>query len=222
MMIKNAAILIVLSVFTHNVNAQKITPGYTFNVELALPGAIANAPFGDIMQGLASGALYGQYSFPFHLHVGAGIKYSLFTINEFAIPEQRDGNMQVGAAFLKVGWDKFHNDRFGTDFGVKLGYAENMFSTKNPNVVQEISEPLFKRISSTNIETTLGLILTADERNSYRLVLGHGVSGYGFKPEYIGLKSNEGYDVASFNKLTHYFIIGFGYTYYFGQKSSTD
>ena len=170
------------------------------------------------MQGLASGAMYGQYSFPFHLNVGAGVKYSLFTINEFAVPSPVYGSMQSGTAFVKVGWDKFHNDRFGTDLGVKVGYSENFMAT-DKNKENGIN-PF--RISSTNVETTLGLILTANERNSYRLVIGYGVSGFGFKPEMIGLESNEGYEPESFNKLTQYFIIGFGYSFYFGQKSSTE
>ena len=142
----------------------------------------------------------------------------MFTVNEFAVPSPIHGNMQSGVGFVKVGWDKFHNDRFGTDIGVKVGYAESFFSTD----VNKINGNNPWRVSSTNVETTLGLILTADERNSYRLVVGHGVSGFGFDPEMIGLASNEGYDPANFDKLTHYFLIGFGYTYYFGQRSSRE
>lgn len=211
-------VLLVITAFSRSSFGQKIDPGYTFNVELTLPGAISNEPFSDIMQGLASGAIYGQYTFPFRLNVGAGIKYSLFTINEFAVPSPVYGNMQSGTGFLKIGWDKFHNDRFGTDVGVKVGYCENLIFT-DVNKANGIN-PL--RITSTNVETTLGLILTADERNSYRLVLGHGVSGFGFDPAFIGLESTEGYNPANFNKLTNYFIVGFGYTFYFGQRSSTD
>lgn len=212
---------LILLGFTTYATAQKIEPKYTFNVELALPNAISNAPFGDIMQGLASGSVYGQYSFPFHLNLGAGIKYSLFTVNEFAVPSPIYGSMQTGSGFLKVGYDKFHTDRFATDVSVKVGYSENIFNTYRLN---EFDEKIrnFYQTSSVNIESTLGLILTADERNAYRLVLGHGVSGFGFRPEMIGLESNEGYDESEFTRLTNYFIVGFGYTYYFGQKSSTD
>lgn len=197
---------------------QKVEPKYTFNVELTLPGAVVNEPFSDIMQGLACGAVYGQYSFPFHLNIGAGIKYSLFTINEFHVPSPVYGNMQSGTGFMKIGWDKFHNDRFATDVGLKVGYTENFFAT-DVNKQNEVNP---WRVNSTNVEGTLGLILTADEKTSYRLVLGYGAYGFGFKPEMIGLASNEGYDSASFNKVTQYFIVGFGYTYYFGQKSASD
>lgn len=198
--------------------AQKVSPKYSFNVELTLPQATVNAPFNDIMQGLVSLSTYGQYSFPFHFHIGAGLKYSLFTINEFAVPSPVYGSMQTGAAYLKLGYDKFHNDRFATDWGMKVGYSESMLKSDTLQGDGQVSNKY--RVSSPFFEGTLGLILTADEQNSYRLVLGYGVMGFGFKPEMISLKSNEGYNVNNFNKLTQYFIIGFGYTYYFKSSPS--
>lgn len=198
--------------------SQKIEQKFTFNVELTLPGAISNEPFNDIMQGLASGAVYGQYTLPFQLSLGAGIKYSLYTINEFSVPSPVYGNIQSGTGFVKIGWDKFHNDRFGTDVGVKMGYTEHFIST-DVNKKNGVNP---WRLNSTNVEATLGLVLTADERTSYRLVLGYGTYGFGFRPEMIGLESNEGYDVEDFSKISQYFIIGFGYTFYFGQKAAAD
>lgn len=195
---------------------QSINPKTTFNVELTLPGATANAPFKDIMQGLVNASLYGQYSFPFHFHIGAGVKYSLFTINEFAVPSPVYGNIQSATGFLKVGYDQFFNDRFGTDFGVKVGYTEHLIYT-DVNKTNGIY-PL--RLNSPTIESTIGLILSADERNSYRFVFGYGFHGYGFKPNMIGLESNEGYDTNEFNKISQYFIVGFGYTLYFNGKKT--
>ncbi len=199
-----------------NVNAQNFEPRTTFNVELSLPGAMANTPFKNIMQGLASCAVYSQYSFPFHLNIGAGVKYALFTVNEFAVPSPIYGNIQSGTGFLKIGHDKFHTDQFATDIGVKVGYSEHFVLTD----VNKANDKYPLRLNSTTVETTLGLILSVDERNSYRLVLGHGIHGFGFDPYMIGLDSNEGYDPEGFNKLTQYFLVGFGYTLYFnGQKT---
>ena len=72
----------------------------------------------------------------------------------------------------------------------------------------------------TGPEPTLGLILTADEQNSYRLNIGYCIQGYGFSPYRIGLQSNIGYETAEFNKLTQYLVVGFGYTYYFRDKNN--
>lgn len=192
-------------------SAQKINPKYTFNVEIGLPVAMGNESFKDIMQGLACANIYGQYSLPFHLNFGAGIRYSLFTINEFSINEENFGEIHTGAAFLKVGWDKFHTDRFATDFGVKFGYSMN-FANTDLNKVAGVNPRI---INSTIIEPTLGLILAADERNSYRWNIGWCIQGYGFSPNTIGLPTNGLYDPTKFNKLTNFLVVGFGYTHYF-------
>jgi len=198
--------------------AQKIEPKFTFNVELGLPVAISNNPFQDIMQGLACASIYGQYSLPFHLNFGLGARYTLFTVNEFSLPASSpvSGQIHTAGGFVKIGWDKFHNNRFATDFGVKVGYSMN-FVTTDANEAQEIGQV---QIDAVLIEPTLGLILTADEQNSYRLNIGYCIQGYGFSPNRIGLQSNIGYETEEFNKLTQYLVVGFGYTYYFRDKNN--
>ena len=195
-------------------NAQSVTPKYTYNVELCLPVAMSNQPFDDFMQGLVGASTYGQYSFPFHLNVGAGLRYSYFTINEFSVPSPVFGGVHSGSAFAKVGWDKFHSDRFATDFGLKVGYSQTFFDTdlnkaagKNP-----------VQVGSSFAEFTTAFILTANEQSSYRWILGYGMQGFGFSPQQIGLETNGGYDPENFKTITSYLVVGFGYTYYFGNR----
>lgn len=216
MMNKLTLIIGVLFCVSLKAKAQGIEPKLSYNVELTLPVAMGNKPFNDIMQGIVSISTYGQYSFPFHFHVGAGIKYSYLTINEFSVPSPRYGGVHTGAAFVKVGYDKFHSERFATDYGVKVGYSQNYFYS----YLDKSKETTTVQINAPVLEGTIAFILTADERNSYRWVIGYGVQGYGFRPQNIGLQSNEGYDVANFNKLTNYLIVGFGYTYYFRKGKS--
>lgn len=199
-----------------NGQAQKLVPKFTYNLELGLPVAVANPTFDDIMQGLVSVNTFIQYSFPFHLNVGAGIKYSYFAVNQFAVEDPVYGGIHSGGAFMKVGYDKFYTDRFAMDFGVKVGYMDHFILT-DANAALGVN-PL--RVNSTLVEPTLGLILTADERNSYRLNIGYSIYGYGFRPTMLGLDSNGAADPAKFNNLTQYFYVGFGYTLYIGVKSS--
>jgi hypothetical protein len=211
--------LIILSVFcsmTFLSLCQSITPKYTFNVEIGLPVAMANEPFDDIMQGLVSVSTYGQYELPVGLNFGAGIHYSYFTVNEFSVPSPVYGGVHTGSAFAKAGWGKFHTDKFATDWGLKFGYSQNYFTTdvNKTNGVNPI------QINSSFTEFVASFILAADTRNSYRWILGYGVQGFGFNPSHIGLNSNEGYDPSGFNKLTQYFTVGFGYTYYFRNKET--
>lgn len=195
--------------------AQKMEPKFTFNVELGLPTSIANKPFDAIMQGLVNASVYQQYSTPFHLNVGLGVRYTLMTINEFRVPVPVSGNMQTGCGFIKVGWDKFFNDRLAVDFSVKVGYARTYFTT-DLNEDKGINPVIFDKIL---VEPTAALILAADERNSYRWCLGYAINGFGFRPQDIGMDDDAGYDPSNFNKLTQYLVIGFGYTFYFGVKA---
>jgi|SaaInl5LU_22_DNA_1037371.scaffolds.fasta_scaffold14917_3 hypothetical protein len=209
-------ILIIGSLFFTTRAQKPFTPKYTFNVELGLPVAASNAPFKDYMQGLVSAAVYQQYSFPFHLNIGAGIKYSYFAVNEFSVPSPVYGGVHTGGAFVKVGYDKFHGERFATDFGVKFGYAENYITT---DVNQGLGvDPI--RIPSSYIEPAFSLILTADPRNSYRFNIGYTILGYGFKPTMLGLASNGAFEESKLSNVTQYLLVGFGYTFYFGVKQS--
>lgn len=213
---KNLYVLLFILIASNYSSAQSVTPKYTYNVELCLPVAMSNETFNDFMQGLVGVSTYGQYSFPFHLNVGAGLRYSYFTINEFSVPSPVFGGVHSGSAFLKVGYDKFHNDRFATDFGLKMGYSHTFFDTDLNK--QAGVNPV--DVGSTFAEFTTAFILTATEKSSYRWIIGYGMQGFGFSPDRIGLQTNGGYDPANFNTITTYLVVGFGYTYYFGKSGS--
>ncbi|NVK64337.1 MAG: hypothetical protein HWE22_07100 [Flavobacteriales bacterium] len=195
--------------------AQSITPKFTYNVELCLPVAMTNKPFNDFMQGLVGVSTYGQYSFPFHLNVGAGVRYSYFTINEFSVPSPVSGGVHSGSAFMKVGWDKFHTNQLASDFGLKVGYSQTFFDTDLNKAAG--SNPV--QVGSSFAEFTAALILAANERSSYRWIVGYGMQGFGFSPQQIGLETNGGYDPDGFKRITSYLVVGFGYTYYFGKSN---
>ena len=198
-----------------NTKAQTIEPRHTFNLELGLPNGMTNKPFKNIMQGLANVAPYYQFAFKNHLIIGAGLMYSYFTINEFKVPKKVYGGMHTGGAFVKVGWEKFHTERFATDFSIKIGYTQSYFDTdmnkvfgQNPYVAE-----------AGYIEPTMGLILTADELTSFRFFIGYGLQGYAFQPYMIGLQTLGGYETSEFGKINGSLIAGFGFTYYFKPKN---
>lgn len=198
---------------------EEYQPKFTWNVELGLPVATSNEPFRDIMQGLISVNTYQQYSFPFHLNVGLGVKYSYFTVNEFAISQPVFGGLHTGGVFAKVGWDKFYGPMFGLDFGVKAGYAQHFITTD----VEPATGPSFRnRVNFSNVfvEPVFSVILKADDRNSYRLNLGYTFYGFPYEPVDIGLSSNQDYPEDVLNNSTQFFFVGFGYSFYFGEKPS--
>ena len=120
-----AVCFLFLLIIPLNFHAQKIDPDDSFTFELCLPNAFANKPYKTIMQGLVSASPYYQYSLKNGISFGAGVHYSYFAINEFRMPVKVFGGIHTGAAFLKLGHEKFWTERFGTDIGCKFGYLQS-------------------------------------------------------------------------------------------------
>lgn len=209
---------LLIVVFVLQTNAQKIEPKFTYNIELGLPNATFNEPYKDIMQGLLSAVTYGQFSFPFHLNVGFGTRYSLFTVNEFSVPDELYGQIHSVGGFIKIGYDKFITERFATDVGLRFGYGQNIINTD----LNRKSGIGTVRVNSSLVEPVVGFILSVDQWNSFRLHLGYNIMNYGFRPQLLGLISDEMWNPNDYNKPTQAFVIGFGYTYYFNKDKSRD
>ena len=204
--------------FSYNGKSQSIDPDDSFTIELGLPNSFTNKPFKDIMQGLVCVSPYYQYAFKSGFALGAGGHYSYFAVNEFSVPYAVYGGMHTLAGFFKFSHEKFWGERFGTDLGVKFGYAHTMVKTD----VLSAQGTLLHVIQSTYIEPVVGLILSSDEANSYRLTIGYPFYGFGFKPWTIGLDSELGYESTEFGRISSFLTIGFGYTHYFNGKSSSE
>ncbi len=187
---------------------------HTYNIELSLPNAMTNKAYEDMMQGLVNASTYYQYTFKNGLNLGAGVRYSYFTINEFRVPEPVSGGLHSGAAFVKFGWQKFLNETLAIDAGIKAGYNQNYFLT-NLNDSLGVN-PL--QINSIYVEPAFSLILVADERTSYRFYLGYGVQDYKFLPSMLGLSTNGGYVGDKVKSKSSYLLFGFGFSYYFSNK----
>lgn len=212
---KKILVLVTAMCFQYQMNAQMITPKSSFNVELGLPNTLANKPFSSMIQGLLNVGVYYQHAFSNSIAIGGGIRYSFFEVNQFKVPEPIDGGLHSVGAFVKVSREKFHTDRFGTDMGVKVGYAKNFFSTDLNKALGQNPQ----QVDAVYIEPCIGLVLTADEFTSYRLHIGYAIQGFGFRPDRLGTQMDGGYDSNQFGKPTQYLVVGFGFTYYFKGKT---
>lgn len=193
-------------------------PKHTFNVEVGMPVPIANRSFKGIMKGVISISPYYQYRLPNSLAFGAGVQYNYLQINPTKVPtaEPAKGGLHSFGAFMKVSKEKFHNEQFATDFGVKLGYSQTYFLTDYND--KKYGKP--QQVSSMTIAPMLGLILSVDEFSSYRFTIGYTIQGFGFSPYRLGIATNGGYDIDNFSKPTQYLVLGFGFTHYFHKKGA--
>ena len=110
---------------TTQIVAQEIDPDDSFTFEIALPNSMYNKPYKMIMQGLIQSSANYQYTLKNGLSFGTGLHYTYFAINEFRVPSKVYGGIHSAAAYLKIGHEKFWTERFGTDFGLKMGYLQS-------------------------------------------------------------------------------------------------
>jgi hypothetical protein len=206
--------ILILFIFPLDNFAQTTDIRHTYNLDLTLPNSMSNKAFEDIMQGLVNASTYYQYTFKNGFNLGAGIRYAYFTINEFRVPEPVSGGLHSGAAFLKLGWQKFFNETLALDFGVKAGYSQNYFLT---NLNDSIGANPFQ-VNAIYAEPTLSLILMADERTSFRFYLGYGMQDFVFLPSMLGLSTNGGYVGDKIKSKSGYLLFGFGFSFYFSNK----
>lgn len=201
------------------VEAQEITPDDSFTIDLCLPNPTSNAAFRTIMQGLVHASTHYQYAWKPGLYLGAGIHYSYFAINEFRVTPKVYGGIHSGAVFIKTGHEKFWSERFGTDIGIRAGWARSYITSDallSQNAAPQIREGIYW-------EPNLSLILTSDVNQSFRLTIGYPFYSLSFAPQLIGIEGNMGYGPAEFEQNSAFLSVGFGYTYYFnGKKSSVE
>ena len=205
--------------FSYSVSlAQGIEPDDSFTFEIGLPNAFVNKPFKEMMQGLISVSPYYQYALSNGVAFGIGAHYTYFAVNEFSVPSAIYGGMHCFGGFLKFGHEKFWGERFGTDFGIKAGYMHTMIKT----------DALFEQgtrlnvLPSLYIEPNVGLVLSSDKSNSYRLSIGYPFFGFGFSPGEIGVEGDAGYDTDQYKRPSSFLIVGFGYTHYFNGKANSE
>jgi hypothetical protein len=211
-------ILVVFAWLQGNYTAQDMEIDDSFVFELGLPNGFVNAPFKNIMQGVVYVSPMYQYTLRSGLMFGAGVHYSYFNINQFRINQKISGGMHNGAAFIKLGHEKFWTPSLATDIGVKAGFAQTAFLTdtlKSMGITYNSKQ-------SAYIEPNIGICLAADVNASFRLTIGYAFYGFGYKPWDIGINSDLGYSASELNKVSSYLIVGFGYSRYFNGKKSTN
>ncbi|MBI1836661.1 MAG: hypothetical protein HYR91_05295 [Flavobacteriia bacterium] len=213
---KQGIIILLMIMFFSECKAQSILqPKHTFNIEVGLPVTMANRPFKWMMQGVVNSSMYYQFRLPNNLAFGAGINYSLFSINVVRVKPSIKGSLYNFGGFIKIAHEKFHSETFGTDFGVKIGYGQTVF--KDSLLVDQYSSKMYS-ISSINLTPMIGFKLMADEANAFSFTFGYTFNDFNFYPARLGY-TPQGYTLVDFQGSTQFMTVGFGYTHFIGRKA---
>ena len=203
-------------------NYLRIKPHHSVTFELGMPVSFKNEHFKGIMQGIINFSPYYHFTTKSHFSFGAGMNYNYFWINHVVAPDPKNlGGIHAFGGFLKLGHEKFHTDRVGTDFGLKVGRSILLFDSD----VNHENGASIPKLATFYIEPSFGIVLSADEFTSFRWVLGYAIQKYRFTPTMLGFDNSSSYAFKTgqnfFSRLqnyTQYLTVGFGFSYYIRQR----
>jgi hypothetical protein len=190
----------------------RIKPHHSVSMEVGLPVSVRNKNFNGYMQGIINISPYYHYSFKNLLTTGFGFNYNYFWINHVLTNDSKNlGGIQSLGGFVRIGYEKFHTDRYGVDLNVKIGQSTLIFDTDNNRKLSKL--PIMNVLS---VEPSIGFVVTADDQSSYRWVVSYTAQKYDFKPTLLGFAADN--SSSSTNTFTQFLTVGFGYTYYIKQR----
>jgi len=183
-------------------------------LEAALPSGRANPAYRQYLNGLITFQPKLQYKFAESWYVAGGARYSYATVSEFKVPVKTRGGEHVVGGFLEAGWCSWQSERFGLEFGIKGGLAQHYFIT---DLTRETG---IEKLTALYIQPTFSFILASDEAVAYRWIVGYCIDGYDFKPFHLGMETNGGFTSDDLNKPSQALLVGFAFSWYFGNERS--
>jgi hypothetical protein len=208
-------IIICLFFTTLNVNAQYLNPKGSLSVDVGIPTAERNIAFSRVLEGLFNGGIGYQYNIYKGLTIGAGLKYSFFVNNRFALNKTvGKGGLHIPAFYTKISYEKFTTDRFSFNFGIRVGYAD-MISI-NDSTRTNLGKPYYEQ--TFFIEPQLELLLTSEKNdpNGFSLMLGYNFYFSEYSTDFLARQQFIGFLPEWSKGYTRFFSLGFGYRHYFG------
>ena len=190
----------------------RIKPHHSISLEVGLPVAVRNKNFNGYMQGIVNISPYYHYSFRNLMTTGIGFNYNYFWINHVLTNDSKNlGGIQSFGGFVRIGYEKFHTDRYGVDLNVKIGQSTLIFDTDNNRKLSKLPT-----MNVFSVEPSIGFVVTADDQSSYRWVVSYTAQKYDFKPTLLGFIPDNSTSIN--NTFTQFLTVGFGYTYYIKQR----
>ena len=189
-----------------------LIPKGSFKAEVGLSNSVSNVAFRDLMQGISNLSVGYQYTLPNSLSMGIGLKHNYFRVNQYKSNLDLLGGSHFNSVFGKLAYEKYYG-QFGLDIGLRAGYNAILSVT---NKCQELGEN-YVLDNSFYLDPVVNLALMVDDKSSFYLNLTYSICNFQFSENLI-CQDLSVYSEEGLNHMTTYFVIGFGYSYFFLDK----
>lgn len=208
--------IVCLSLFQLNAQQRVRQSKGSFKVDLCLPNTVANYAFDRVHNGLGDASVYYQYNVYEGLTIGGGVRYAYFMIDQFSVSNPITGGLHFPAGYLKVGFEKFSNDRFAYEWSLNSGYM--MALSTNDSTDAKLGEPFIDQ--GIFIQPKLGMYVMAEQNSAFSLMFSYTWFLNNFRPDYHAQETfpGTGMKPPDWAGVTQFFSVGFGYSYYFNRR----
>ena len=212
-----AIVFFSLSAHSYSQSDKAYEPEGSISVDVGIPTLGRNESFERVMNGLFNGGINYQHNVFKGLTVGAGVKYSFFIINTFALNNADwRGGLHIPTAYGKIGYERFVTDRFSYTGSVRLGYSMMVSANDSCKVINggpHIEGAFF-------VEPQIELLFTTEKESphGFSLVLGYYFNWAEFGPDYLCMDAIPNLFPEDYVGITSFLSVGFGYRYYLGRN----
>lgn len=192
-------------------------PKGSLSTDVGIPAQGENESFGRVMNGLFNGGINYQYNVFGGLTIGAGVKYSYFIINTFALNNANwRGGLHMPSVYGKIGYEKFITDRFSINLSARMGYT--MMVSANDSCQIKMGQPYTE--NALFVEPQIELLFTTEKESphGFSMVLGYVFNMAEFGPRYLCMDDIPNLFEEDYVGITRFLSIGFGYRYYMGRN----
>jgi len=205
---KLLAIFIVMSCNSvHAQNTGKAIPSFQGSFEL--PSPLKNDAFKGVMSGLSNINLGIQFPIFRGVFIGVGGKHQYYNVNDLAIPEKINGDLQMLAPVLKLGVDMPMSDKSHAELSIAASY--NFIRAKSQTCLDNSG---FDTHTTTGIgvEPKLVIYMASTDKLRFGIILSYSIIMDEFGADDFCLTRFSGYADSASKGSYQIFSVGFGFS----------
>ncbi|MCG8576479.1 MAG: hypothetical protein MI810_16455 [Flavobacteriales bacterium] len=214
--LKYVLLLLIFQSFGSLAQSEAFSPKGSWSIDVGIPTLNENYAFRRVMTGLFNGGVSYQYNVLNGFTLGAGAKFSFFTINPSTTSADWKGGLYIPAVHAKVGYEKFTTERVALSAWCKAGYAPMIAA--HDSCKAKIGGPFVEGAFFVEPQVEVCLLTGKGSSDGFSFVLGYNFYFSEFRPDYFCLDGITNLSGPDYEGITRFLSIGFGYRYYMGRN----